>query len=64
MTHDDCTANLELLALRFAWPHRSDLDRPTLYVTECVRSDGLYVRPLTIEDCLPAWQRRAERVLA
>ena len=48
MTHDDCAANLELLALRFAWPHRSDLDRPTLYVTECVRSDGLYVRPLTI----------------
>ena len=64
MTHDDCARNLVLTALRFAWPHRSDLDRPSLYITECIREGGLYVRPLTIEDCLPAWQRRAERVLA
>lgn len=64
MTHDDCATNLVLQALRFAWPHRSDEDRPSLYITECQRGTDLYLRPLTVEDCLPAWQRRAERVLS
>ena len=54
----DPSKNLGLEALRRAWPHRDDRDKPD-YVVEGVGDDGgVRVRPLTWEDLIN-WVERA-----
>ena len=63
MTLRDCWRNVMLTALKMAWPHRSDDDRPTLTITVAIRGRRLYSRPMTLLDAMPSLQRIAEREL-
>ena len=55
---DACWSNVTRTALRLAWPHRINDDRPSLFITD---SSG--TRLLTVNDCMPAWERDARTAL-
>ena len=53
----DPSTNVGIVALRHAWPDRSDLDRPDWIVTAIGDDGAVQVRPLTFDD-LVAWVER------
>jgi hypothetical protein len=54
----ECWNNETWPLLRFGYPHRKKIDRPSLFITD---SSG--TRLLTVDDCLPAWERMARAAL-